>query len=139
MFRVVKGLAPSFITDIVSINVNLNTENVSANTRSPFRFYNQSHPKINSYGLETLRCIGPEIWSMIPNDIKTSTSLPIFKNKLKSWIPVNSRCRLCAHFLQQILFLYRSNLVCILYFYIICFSVIKIFLHCITVKIRLNS
>ena len=39
----------------------MGTENVSSNTRSKSKFYNQSNPKTVRYRLETLRCLGPKI------------------------------------------------------------------------------
>ena len=46
-------------------------------------------PPVNSdnNGQETLRFLGPIIWEMIPNGIKHSVSLSIFKNKIKTWTP----------------------------------------------------
>ena len=45
MYKVFKGIAPSFISNIFGIHPNANIENVSANTRSGMSFYNQSNPK----------------------------------------------------------------------------------------------
>ena len=61
MFKVDKGLAPTFMNDIFSRNANAHAENVSSNTRSNSRFYNLCNPKTVNYGLETLRTIGPKI------------------------------------------------------------------------------
>ena len=37
------------------------------------------------YGIESLTHLGPKIWSQVPNEIKESASLAVFKNKIKSW------------------------------------------------------
>ena len=37
------------------------------------------------YGIESLTYIGPKIWSQVPNEIKESASLSVFKNKIKNW------------------------------------------------------
>ena len=65
MYKVFKGVAPSFMCNIFGIHPNANIENVSANTRSGTSFYNQSNPKTVKYGLETLRSLGPKIWNLI--------------------------------------------------------------------------
>ena len=46
-------------------------------------------PKINtvSYGMESLRYTGPLTWDIIPDNIKNSISLDIFKRKIKAWKP----------------------------------------------------
>ena len=55
-------------------------------------------PHINGVtkGQETLRFMGPKIWNIIPNSVKEASSLSIFKNKIKNWVPQNCPCRLCA-------------------------------------------
>ena len=73
MYKVFRGLAPSFMSDIFGINGNANIENVSARSRS--HCYNPSNPKTVNNGLETLRSIGPKIWDMIPNEMKNTQSL----------------------------------------------------------------
>ena len=102
MFKVDKGLSPSFMTNIFCDNVNRISENVSANTRSKARFYNPSNPKTTNYGLETLRCLGPKIWKMLPYEIKNANSLAIFKIKIKGWKPINCPCRLCRDFIPNV-------------------------------------
>ena len=70
MFKVTKGLAPSFMDNIFARNMSANSENVSANTRSKSIFYNPANPKKVNYGLETLSSLGPKVWSMIPTELK---------------------------------------------------------------------
>ena len=102
MYKVFKGLAPTFLSDIFEKHQNANTENISANTRSATSFYNPCNPKTVKYGLETLRSIGPKIWNMIPVDLKNTASLPVFKTKIKKWVPHNCPCRLCKTFIPQL-------------------------------------
>ena len=51
-------------------------------------------------GQETLRFLGPKIWDIIPGNIKKASSLTIFKNKIKSWVPEGCPCRLCKDYVQ---------------------------------------
>ena len=102
MFKVDKGLAPSFMANIFYDNANRNSENVSANTRSRVRFYNPSNPRTRNYGLETLRCLGPKIWELLPSEIQNASSLELFKTKIKCWKPVNCPCRLCLNFIANL-------------------------------------
>ena len=78
MFKVIKGVAPAFMTDIFAKNENTFTENVSSNTHSRSIFYNPSNPKKVNYGLETLRSLGPNVWDMLPIDLKNSPWHDIF-------------------------------------------------------------
>ena len=54
--------------------------------------------KVN-YGIETLRYRGIKTWDLIPDDIKASRSLPIFKQKIKKWKPMGCTCRLCKDYI----------------------------------------
>ena len=47
------------------------------------------------YGIESLKQLGPKIWSQVPNEIKESASIAAFKNKLKNWKPKLCPCELC--------------------------------------------
>ena len=47
------------------------------------------------YGIESLKQLGPKIWSQVPNEIKESASIAAFKNKLKNWRPKLCPCELC--------------------------------------------
>ena len=102
MFKVFKGVAPAFMTDIFPKNENTFTENVSSNTRSRSIFYNRSNPKKENYGLQTLRSLGPKVWDMLPIDLKNNPSLAVFKTKIKKWTPHNCPCRLCKIFVPQL-------------------------------------
>ena len=57
--------------------------------------------KINtvSYGMESLRYRGPLTWEIVSYNIKESTSLDIFKRKIKAWKPQGCTCRLCKTYI----------------------------------------
>ena len=57
------------------------------------------------YGLETLSYRSPQLWSLLPENIKEVESLEIFKRKVKSWICDDCPCRLCKPCWQNIRFL----------------------------------
>ena len=60
------------------------TENISSNTLSNTSFYNPYNPKIVKYGLQTLRCIGPKIWKLVPRELREIKSLKLFTNMIKN-------------------------------------------------------
>ena len=57
------------------------------------------------YGVETLIHRSPQLWSLLPQNIKEVESLEIFKRKVKNWICDDCTCRLCKPYLQNIRFL----------------------------------
>ena len=54
------------------------------------------------YGKETIKCLGPKTWSLVPNDIKEATSLIQFKSKIKKWKPNGCTCRLCKSYIYRL-------------------------------------
>ena len=51
--------------------------------------------KTARYGTETITYHGPKIWSIIPDEIRKSTSLETFRQKIKLWKPDSCPCRIC--------------------------------------------
>ena len=54
------------------------------------------------YGIESLTNLGPKIWSQVPDDIKHSDSLEIFKKKIRQWKPFSCPCRLCKTYVANL-------------------------------------
>ena len=59
---------------------------------------------VNS-GTESLRYRGIKTWDLVPDAIKRSISLEIFKEKIKKWKPQGCTCRLCKVYISNLGFL----------------------------------
>ena len=57
------------------------------------------------YGTETVSFLAPNIWDILPKDIKDSESLVIFKRKIKKWIPSECSCSFCKTYVPQVGFI----------------------------------
>ena len=57
------------------------------------------------FGIETLSYLGSKIWEQVPEDIKFSDSLKVFKQKIKYWKPTFCPCRLCKLYIANLGFL----------------------------------
>ena len=53
-------------------------------------------------GLETISFRAPQLWNLVPTDIKVALSLPTFKKKIKSWYCDSCPCRLCKTYIASI-------------------------------------
>ena len=64
-------------------------------------------PKVRTVnnGVETIRYRGPITWNLVPNKIKQSKSLSLFKEKIKDWKPQGCICRLCKTYVSMLGFL----------------------------------
>ena len=97
MFKVSNGLAPEITNNVFQINPSVyNLRN------SEFKTENV---KTVHYGTESLSFLGLKIWKLVPLEIKNLTSLQIFKNKIKTWVPESFPCRLCKLYVQDVGFI----------------------------------
>ena len=98
MYKVYNNKSPDFICQLFP------KSNVTYNLRRGSDFV---RPAVNTvwWGTETVRNIGPQIWDLIPSDMKNSPSLASFKLKVKKWKPENCPCRMCKIYVQGVGFL----------------------------------
>ena len=81
-FKAVHGLAPSYISDLICVNL-LNTRYSLRSTEGLLL----EHPKCNSYvmlGDCAFKAAAPILWNKLPIHIRNSESLNSFKNLLKT-------------------------------------------------------
>jgi len=71
------------------------------NTRSNAEFL---LPQVRTelHGNSSLRYLCPLIWNIVPQEIKNSKSLAVFKNLIKNWKPINCPCRLRKLYVQGV-------------------------------------
>ena len=98
IYKTVHNLNPTFTTQVFE----------EKNVAYTFRESNSlALPKVEttSYGIDTIRYIGKKLWQALPNEIKESQSLDIFKQKVKLMRNFDCSCRLCKNFVPSIGFL----------------------------------
>lgn len=95
LYKVKNDLSP-----ILMKNVFLKKPQERPNLRSQADFFS---PQISSvhYGQDSLKYLGPKLWNNIPEDIKSSPTLEIFKTNIKKWKP-DCPCRLCKSYIQGV-------------------------------------
>ena len=69
------------------------------------KFLERRRVKSVRYGTESISSLAPKIWEILPNEIKDSDTLQIFKAKIKKWVPAEWPCRLCKIYLPQVGFI----------------------------------
>ena len=64
-------------------------------------------PKVRttSFGVESIAYLGNKLWQILPQEIKQSNSLPIFKKQIKCWNGGKCNCRLCKVYIPKVGFL----------------------------------
>ena len=53
-------------------------------------------------GLETITYRAHQLWNLVPTEIKHAPSLPIFKEKIKSWYCDSCPCRLFKTYIAHV-------------------------------------
>ena len=96
IFKVKKGIAPAIMNSVFELNDN------PYSLRNDMAFFKSRNVHTVRYGIETASFVGPRIWNSLPQEIKESTSLQIFKSKIKSWTPKNCPCKLCKNYIQHL-------------------------------------
>ena len=61
--------------------------------------------KTVNFGSESIRYRGPQLWFFLPQDIRNTESLSLFKSKIKRWHGEECFCRLCRPFIPNVEFL----------------------------------
>ena len=57
------------------------------------------------FGTDTITNLGPKIWKLVPDEIKISSSLSVFKSRIKTRTTDNWPCRLCKTFVKDLGFI----------------------------------
>ena len=95
-YKVKMGLSPPIMNDILTLD-----ETASYNLRSGVTV-TRRNIRTNKFGFETITTIGAVLWRNLPNDIKYSDSLNIFKHRIKQWTPDNCPCKICRNFIKNL-------------------------------------
>ena len=83
MYKVKNDLSPPFMNEIFSYN------------EYREKFY-LPYARTTKMGQGSIRIFGPIVWNtMLPKNVKDSPSLNVFKDRIKSWVPITCKCRLC--------------------------------------------
>ena len=76
LYKFLHGLSPSIMKNVFHFNTN-----IPYNLRSRSELYSRN-PKTVKYRTKTISYLAPKIWSLVPNAIKNSKSLDVFKFKI---------------------------------------------------------
>ena len=90
VFKNLKNLNPSFMQDIFKIK----SSSYSLRKSNDLQHY---RPNQVTFGSNSLRSLGPQIWNGLPNEIKSAENLNSFKNMIKKWDGQNCKCSACKY------------------------------------------
>ena len=71
------------------------------NTRK-FNVFETHIPTSNRYGLKSIPYKANQLWSLFPENLKSSPSLTLFKNEIKLWECFDCLCNICKSFVPNL-------------------------------------
>ena len=101
IYKFQNGLSPPIMNDIFFSRQNI------YNFRK-FQDQELSTSNVNStmnFGTETISYRGPQLWNLIPDNLKSEPTLELFKKKIRKWECEPCPCRMCKTYLQHIGFI----------------------------------
>ena len=95
IFKTKENLNPSFMKDIFVER----TENYNLRSGNTLQL-----PKVRTttYGIESVSFLGSLLWHALPESLKKSENLAVFKRKLRSWKGLDCNCRLCKIYIADL-------------------------------------
>ena len=66
---------------------------------------NKSGVGMNDLQIDMIAYLGNKLWQILPQGIKQSSSLPIFKKQIRCWNGGKCNCRLCKVYIPKVGFL----------------------------------
>ena len=98
MYKIKENIAPTLIQELFPKYENLH------NLRNQ-RFWQTENVRTVGFGTETVLYRGKKTWQLLPEEIKKSTTLIGFKQKIKTWTPSGCACRLCKEYIHDLGFI----------------------------------
>mgnify|MGYP000117070050 CR=1 FL=1 len=88
IFKTVHQLNPEFMQNIFETR----TSNRPSRRPNDLQHY---RPNQTTFGSNSLRSLGPQIWNRLPDEIKSAENLVQFKRLIKNWNETACRCNVC--------------------------------------------
>ena len=77
------------------------TRVLNYNLRSQTDFFSNT-VKTKNFGFRLIKIFCFKVWSIILIEIKNSSTVEMFKNKISRWEPNDCECKLCQDYLYRI-------------------------------------
>ena len=91
IYKIVNNICPPIMKTLFNFRQN------NHNIRN-FQEIENNRVRTVQYGLETVLYRGPQLWSLLPIDIKSSNNIDTFKIRIKTWICKDCPCKICQTF-----------------------------------------
>ena len=98
IFKALNNLSSSLMSDLFKIK----------DTKYDFRkgdILEYNKPYTVTYGIQSISQLAPKIWDIVPQEIKLSKTINVFKKQIKTWTPDKCPCKLCKTYVNNVGFI----------------------------------
>ena len=94
IYKTLNNLNPGYMKDIFQV------QQSAYSTRRP---YNIKVPRVNqtAFSTRSIRYEGAKVWNHLPNSLKSTETLEIFKSLIKTWEGPDCKCNFCKHLVSD--------------------------------------
>ena len=98
VYKYLNGLSPDIMSDIFK---------VSENTYNPRNFhkFESQNPRPKKGGLDSIAYRASQLWKNVPEEIRNSTTLPVFREKTKKVTLISCSCNCCRKYIRHVGFI----------------------------------
>ena len=89
ILKTLNKVNPSFVQDIFKVKSSSYLLKETNNL--------QHRPNQVTFGTNSLRSLGPQVWNGLRNHMKSAENLYIFQNMLKMWDGPSCKCSVCKY------------------------------------------
>ena len=97
VYKYIHGLSPEIMNEVFSTRANI------YNTQQ-FNVFETHIPTSNRYGLNSIPYKANQLWNLLPENLKSSLSLTLFKNEIKMWECFNCPCNTCESSVPNLIY-----------------------------------
>ena len=111
IYKVKKSISPTIMNEVFQFFENPVYE-LTSGVHVPNR-----NSRVVFFSTESIMNLGAKLWNMVPQNIKSSESLNVFKSKIKYWIPNHCPCRIFKIYIGQV-FVFVESTICLTYLFL---------------------
>ena len=95
VYKYLNDLSPDIISDIFKVRES------TYNLRN-FHIFESQNPRTKKFGLDSIAYRASQLWKNVPEEIRNSTSLPMFKKKIKKVLLISCSCNCCRKYIHHV-------------------------------------
>ena len=101
VYKYIHGLSPKIMNEVFSRRANI------YNTRQ-FNVFETHTATPNRYGLNLIPYKPNQLWKLLPENLKSSPSLTLFKDEIKLWWCFNCPCNICKSYVPNLAIVFNA-------------------------------